>query len=287
MPEPGLLGLAIVGGLLRVSPALLWATVGDCLTQRGGHFNLGLEGIVACGAMTAVLVAGVSGDPWSGVAAAAAAGGVLALAFCLCCLLPRVNELAVGISLLIAGIALARFVGEGLGSAPTVMLPGYGLDGFRLSALLPLGLLLAVALAWVLGFTRAGLLVTACGDRGADVGMGLAGVSPRVVRAIATTVGGMCGGVGGASLGLSYPGGWSDELTIGFGVTAVTLSFLAGTRPLLALAAALAFSALLALGPALQVAYGTGNYHLVNTLPYLLALLVLVVSRRKAMLKAT
>lgn len=285
MLDWGVLALALVGGVLRISPALVWAAVGDCLTQRCGHFNLGLEGIVACGAVVAVLVAGISGQPWLGVVAAAAAGSALAVVFCLCCMLPGVNQLAVGIALLIAGVALARFVGEGLAAAPTVLLPVFKLAGDRqavlqFSALLPLGVGLAVGFAWALRTTRLGLLITAAGSAGADGGMRVVGLRPWLVRTAATAVGGACGGVGGACLGLFYPGGWSDQLATGIGIMALTLAFLARARPMLALLAALAFAALAALGPALQVVLGTGNYHLLNSLPYVVALVVLVLVSR-------
>lgn len=282
MSDWQLIALALGGGILRISPIFVWAMVGDCLTQRSGHFNLGLEGIIACSAMTAVLVAGISGSPWVGVVAAAGCGAVLALVFALCCLVTRVSELGVGIAMLVGGVALARFAGSGLTYEPTTLLPtfGSGENAFAISVMLPLGLLLGGVVAWVFAATRLGLLIDAVGDRQAADGLRLLGIRTRVVRIAATMFGGGCGGIGGACLGLYYPGGWSDYLAAGVGITALTLVFLVRARPLWALVAALLFAALAAVGPALQVTFGTSTYHLFNALPYLLALGALIGSSR-------
>ena len=278
MLELGL--LALVGGLLRISPALAWAVVGDCLTQRCGRFNLGLEGIIPCGAVAALALAHTSGSAWLGLAGAAAAGGILALAFSLCCSLPRVNDLAAGIAFLVGGVALAQFAGSAYVTVPVLPLPQIDLalmfgwsvsrGTLQVSVLLPAVVMLALMLAWFLRYTRIGLLITAAGCPGGVKSLRVIGVNPATVRLLSTTVGGACGGIGGATLVMFYPGGWSDHLATGAGITAVTLVFIVRTRPILALLVTFVFAALAALGLALQATWGTGNYHLLNALPFIL-----------------
>ena len=282
MTELYFFAITMFGGILRIGPALIWAVAGDCLTQRSGHFNLGLEGLIATSAMTAVLVS-TSSSPYMGVFIAALVGGVFALVFVLLSSLPRVNELGIGIALLVAGIAIAQFVGSSLIAKPITLLPSFhiGATHIEISIMLPLALLAIVGLSLVLAYSRFGILLLAVGDRVNEEKLKLTGMRPWLIRWYATIVGGMFGGVSGACLGLFYPGGWSDQLTTGIGIVTVTLVFLAKTKLWWATLAAILFSALSALGPALQVSFGISNFHLFNVLPYGVTLIVLALTHKK------
>lgn len=104
--------IAMTGGALRVSTPYLFVSLGETLTEKSGRVNLGLEGILVMGAMSGYGVAVLTGDPWLGVLAAGSAGAVLGLLHGLICNLPRVNDVAVGISLFIFGTGLAFFLGK-------------------------------------------------------------------------------------------------------------------------------------------------------------------------------
>lgn len=282
-----LLLAALLGGVLRISPALAWVAVGDCLSQRSGRFNIGLEGIVPCGAVAALAAADAGGGAAAGVAGAALAGCVLGLAFALCCALPRVNELAVGIAFLVGGTALARFAGGPFTALPVPEVAAVDLAAlfgaawsrgtFEVSALLPLALVLALALAWALANTRAGVLLGAAGGAGGDAALAAVGASAERLRVLAVSAGGACAGVGGASLVMFYPRGWSDHLADGVGISALVLVFLARSRPVVAFVAALAFSAVASAGLVLQTALGSQAHHFLNALPYAAVLLALLV----------
>lgn len=281
-----LLLAALVGGVLRISPALAWAAVGDCLAQRSGRFNIGIEGIVPCGAVAALAAADAAGGAAAGVAGGALAGAVLGLAFALCCALPRVNELAVGIAFLVGGTALARFAGGPLTGLPVPELAAFDLAAlfgsggargtYEVSVLLPLALLLALALAWMLANTRAGMLLCAAGGANGDAALAAVGVRAERLRVLAVSAGGACAGIGGASLVMFYPRGWSDHLADGVGISALVLVFLARSRPVAAFVAALAFSAIASAGLALQAALGSEAHHFLNALPYAAVLLALM-----------
>jgi len=144
----------------------------------------------------------------------------------------------------------------------------------QLNALVPLGVVLAVLLWWGFARTRAGLLVRMAGDS-AQATRAL-GYSVSGLRIAATTAGGFIAGLGGASLTLFYPGSWNEGISSGQGLIAVALVIFARWSPLRCVGAALLFGGAGAIGPALQ-SIGVGwGYHLFNTVPYVLTLVILV-----------
>src|SRR3954452_16184697 len=92
--------LAVLGGAIRVSTPFLFVSLGECLTERSGRINLGLEGILVMGAMSGYGVAYLSGSPWLGVLVAGVAGLLLGTLHGAVCSLPRVNDIAVGSGLM-------------------------------------------------------------------------------------------------------------------------------------------------------------------------------------------
>src|SRR5664279_2592700 len=95
--------IAVFGGAIRVSTPFLFVSLGECITEKSGRINLGLEGILVMGAMTGYAVSFVTGNPWFGVLAAGIAGFFLGLLHGLICNLPKVNDIAVGIGLMLFG----------------------------------------------------------------------------------------------------------------------------------------------------------------------------------------
>ena len=114
MSDIGLWGvpLAVLGGALRVSTPFLFVSLGETITERSGRINLGLEGILVMGAMSGYAVSYWTGSPWAGVLAAGIAGLLLGLLHGLICNLPRVNDIAVGIGIMLFGTGLAFFLGK-------------------------------------------------------------------------------------------------------------------------------------------------------------------------------
>src|SRR5437773_3179516 len=91
------LALAIVGGAIRVGTPFLFVSLGECLTEKSGRVNLGLEGTLVMGAMAGYGISYLSGSPWLGVLVAGAAGAILGGLHAVICNRPRVNAVAVGI----------------------------------------------------------------------------------------------------------------------------------------------------------------------------------------------
>lgn len=278
----------IVGGALRVGAPFLFVSLGECLTEKSGRINLGLEGVLVLSAMAAFGASYLSGSPWIGVVAAALTGALLATLHGVLCSLPRVNDIATGIALMLLGMGLAFYLGKPLIQPQAPQLPAIALgewsssaavrSALQVNALVPIGLAIAVALWWAFANTRAGLLVRLAGDS-ASATRAL-GYSVAGIRIAATAAGGMIAGLGGASLTLFYPGSWNEGISSGQGLIAVALVIFARWSPLRCVGAALLFGGAGAIGPALQsIGIGWG-YHLFNIVPYLLTLLILVITCR-------
>ena len=276
--------LAVVGGALRVGTPFLFVSLGECLTEKSGRINLGLEGVLVFSAMAAFGGAYVTGLPWLGVLAACICGALLAMLHGLLCSLPRVSDIATGIALMLLGAGLAFYLGKPLIQPQAPQIPSLPLSAWSSSpavqtalsvnALFPIGVLLAGLLAWGFKNTRWGLVVRMAGDS-SDAARAL-GYSVNGVRIAATMVGGAIAGFGGASLSLYYPGSWNEGLSSGQGLIAVALVIFARWHPWRCLGAALLFGGAGAIGPALQSVGVSGGYYLFNAMPYVLTLIILV-----------
>ena len=106
--------LGVVGGAIRISTPFLFVSLGECLTEKSGRVNLGLEGTLVMGAMAAYGVSYLTGSPWLGVLTAGVAGVALGALHAFLCARPRVNDVAVGIALMLFGVGLAFFLGKPL-----------------------------------------------------------------------------------------------------------------------------------------------------------------------------
>src|SRR6267143_4497306 len=104
--------IAVLGGAVRVSTPFLFVSLGECITERSGRINLGLEGTLVMGAMCAYATSYLTGSPWLGVLAAGLSGAIMGALHAAVCGLPRVNDIAVGIALFLFGTGLAFFLGK-------------------------------------------------------------------------------------------------------------------------------------------------------------------------------
>jgi simple sugar transport system permease protein len=284
----------ILGGSLRVGAPFLFVSLGECITEKAGRINLGLEGVLVLSAMAGFGGSWLSGSVWIGVLFAMVAGGLLAGLHGVLCSLPRVNDVATGIALMLLGMGLAFYLGKPLIQPQAPQLPPIELGNWssspavkaalQINPLVPLGVLLASVLWWAFANTRMGLLVRMAGDS-AEAARSL-GYSVSGIRIAATAAGGVIAGLGGACLTLFYPGSWNEGVSSGQGLIAVALVIFARWSPLRCVAAALLFGGAGAIAPALQsVGIGWG-YHLFNIVPYVLTLLILVVSCKPGQLAA-
>ncbi len=276
--------LAVLGGAMRVSTPFLFVSLGECITERSGRINLGLEGTLVMGAMSGYGVSYLTGSPWLGVLAAGVVGSAMGALHASICGLPRVNDIAVGIALMLFGTGLAFYLGKPLiePSAPMLSSIDFGWwssipdvrAALHINVLFLIGVALAPILVWALRTTKWGLIVRTVGES-ADAARAM-GYSVNHVRLGATMFGGFLAGIGGSFLSLYYPGSWNEGLSSGQGITAVALVIFARWNPMLCLWASLLFGGAAALGPALQSVGMTEGYQLFNAAPYILTLLIMI-----------
>jgi general nucleoside transport system permease protein len=276
--------IAMLGGAIRVSTPFMFVALGECLTEKSGRVNLGLEGTLVLGAMVAYAISYHTGSPWIGIVAAGVAGSVLGAMHGSICKLPKVNDVAVGIAMMLFGTGVAFFFGKPYIQPTAPRLPSIPLGAWSDNASLksaldvnPLffvGILIAIAMGWALRNTRWGLVVRTVGDSAAAARA--MGISVDLVRFLTTTVGGFLAGVGGAFLSLSYPGSWNQGLSSGQGLMAVALVIFARWNPLRCVVAALLFGGAGAIGPALQSIGITQGYYFFNAAPYILTLIIMI-----------
>jgi len=278
--------IAVLGGAVRVSTPFLFVSLGECLTERSGRINLGLEGTLVMSAMVGYGTSYLTGSPWLGVLAAGATGAVLGGVHAAICGLPKVNDIAVGIALMLFGVGLAFYLGKPLIQPKANILPAIDLGwwssipqlqaALRINVLFLIGVVLAPFLVWALKSTRWGLILRTAGES-ADATRAM-GYSVNWIRMRATMTGGFLAGIGGSFLSLYYPGNWNEGLSSGQGITAVALVIFARWNPMLCFWASLLFGGAAALGPALQSVQITWGYHLFNAAPYFLTLLIMIIT---------
>ncbi|MSP21065.1 MAG: ABC transporter permease [Alphaproteobacteria bacterium] len=276
--------LAVAAGAIRTGTPFLFVSLGELLTEKSGRINLGLEGTLVMGAMAGYGVSYTSGSPWLGVLVAGFAGVAFGFLHASLCSLPRVNDIAVGIALMLFGTGLAFFLGKPYVQPQAAILPALDLGAWsdsaavrsalRINVLFLVGAALAPLLLWALKNTRLCMIVRMTGDS-SDAARA-SGYSVTLVRMGATMAGGFLAGVGGSFLSLYYPGSWNEGLSSGQGITAVALVIFARWNPMYCFYAALLFGGASALGPALQATGITEGYYLFNAAPYILTLVILV-----------
>ncbi len=276
--------LAILAGAIRVSTPFIFVSLGETITERSGRINLGLEGTLVFGAMTAYAVAVMTGSPWLGVLAAMAAGAVFGLIHGWICKWPKVNEIAIGIAMMQFGLGLAFFLGKAFIQPAAPHLPAIPLGfwssmpqiqaALNINVLFIIGAVLAFVLWWAFKNTRVGLILRVVGDS-TDAARAM-GINPDRVRLLATAVGGSLAAIGGAYLSLYYPGSWNEGISSGQGLMAVALVIFARWNPIGCFLAALLFGGAGALGPALQSVGVTQGYYLFYAAPYVLTLVIMI-----------
>lgn len=284
------LPLAILGGAIRVSTPFMFVSLGECITEKSGRINLGLEGNLVLGAMAGYGVSYWSGSPWLGVFAAGIAGMLFGALHGTLCSIKRVNDTAIGISLMVLGTGLAFFLGKPLVEPKAPPLPSIDLGfwssipqvraALNVNALFFVGIFLAFAIYVFLNRTGWGLMLRTVGD--SEDAAKAQGFPILRTRIFATMAGGFLAGVGGSFLSLSYPGSWSEGLSSGQGIMAVALVIFARWRSLRALGASLLFGGAGAIGPALQGMGITGYYYLFNAAPYVLTLAIMIASTSRS-----
>jgi simple sugar transport system permease protein len=285
--------IASLSRTLAYGTPLLFATLGEIYAERAGVLNLGVEGMMIIGALSAFAVASTTGNPWLGVLVAAVVSGAFSLIHAFASITLRANQVVSGLALTMLGLGLSGVLGrrwEGrplLNPLDKVSIPGLrsipvlGPALFEDQTLLVyIGIVLAIVLWFVLYRTRIGISVRAVGEDPATADS--LGVSVARVRYLCVALGGVLAGIGGAYLSVAYRPSWTDGMTAGMGWIVIALTIFAFWNPLLGLFGAYFFALLFHLSFRLQAWLAP---ELLKAMPYVLAIIVLVVVARGTLQK--
>lgn len=284
--------ISILTVTIHAGTSLVFATVGEIFTERSGILNLGLEGIMIVGAMTAFAAVFHSQSLIVGLLAAMFVGALLAAIHALLTISLRTDQVVTGLALTLFGTGLASFLGQRLGPGgkplvgqvgpkfTKVALPGLSEIPYLGESLfnqdpMVYAMYIMVPLAWYYIYkTRPGLHVRAVGESPATADA--MGISVTRTRYAYTILGGVLIGLGGAHLSLAYTPGWTENLTGGRGWIAIALVIFATWNPLRAVIGAVLFGGVNAVQFRLQAAGTTIPAAFLGMLPYLLTIVVLV-----------
>ena len=244
--------IAVLITVVGASTPILFAGLGELVTEKSGVLNLGVEGMMLVGAIAAFATMDVTGNPWLAVLVAAGGAALVSMIFAVLTLSLSANQVATGLALTIFGTGLSTLMGQGFtghgipifGSVfpEALATDRFGRVLFSYSPLVYFAFIMVALVAWFLRRTRPGLILRAVGEN--DLSAHSIGYSVIGVRYAAVAFGGAMAGIGGAYFPLVLTPQWSEGLTGGRGWIAIALVVFAGWRPVWLLACAYFFGLL-------------------------------------------
>ena len=276
--------ISVLTRTLIAGTPLLLGTLGEIITERSGVLNLGVEGMMAVGAMSAFTVTLITGSPWLGLLAAVLAGALAAGLHAFVCVSLRANQVVSGLALTMLGLGVSGLFGRPFIGRPlpqklnAVRIPGLaeipvvGRIFFSQDPLFYLAVVLGILLWILLSRTRWGIQIRSVGENPAAAEV--QGVDVARVRYLCVVLGGALAGMAGAHLSLVYSKSWTEGLTGGRGWIVIALTIFALWNPLRAFLGAFLFGYIFVLQYLLQPIGVPPN--LLAMMPYLATLAVLL-----------
>lgn len=273
----------LVSMVVSAGTPLLLSALGEIYAERSGVLNLGVEGMMALGAVAAFYSTLVTKEPFFGLIVAILAGLALASIHAFISISIHSNQVVSGLALSMLGVGLSSLIGKSLIGVPLKQtisrievpllkeIPIVG--GFFVQGSLTYASYFMVLLLWFILFkTKIGVYVRMVGEnpRVADT----VGVNVSTVRYACTLFGGALAGLGGAYLSIYYTPAWIEGMTAGQGWIALALVIFSAWNPLYAIVGAYLFGGIRVLQYRLQP-YGFSP-PLLQTLPYISTIIVLV-----------
>ena len=271
--------------VITAATPLVFAAIGELVTEKSGVLNLGVEGMMLVGAVAAFATATVTGSYILAILAAAAAGGFLAFLLGILTLSLMANQVATGLALTLFGVGLSALVGQDFVGEPIDAIAKLNIAGltdipvvgpilFGQDPLVYLSFVMVALVSWFLYKTKAGLVLRAVGDSH-DAAHSI-GYSVIGIRYLAVLFGGAMSGIGGAYLSLAYTPMWAENMTAGRGWIALALIVFATWKPGLVLVGAYMFGGITILQLHAQAAGLDVPSQVLSMLPYLATIIVLV-----------
>lgn len=262
--------------VLQYATPIALAAMGETVGQKAGIINVGLEGTMLSGAFVGAMTTMATKNPWLGLLAAVATGVLISLILGWFCVRQAADQVVVGTAINLALLGLTGTLyrlhfGQSNQLIDVAKLPSAG----GIDAVMILTVLLAIAGWWVINRTSWGLVLRAAGEYPAAVEAG--GFRIERIQFGALAVNGMMAGLAGAYLSLGIVGTFTDNMTAGRGFVAIALVTFGRWNPVGVLGAALLIGYIDSLQFKFQASGSSVPYPLLLALPYIVALLVLVV----------
>ena len=279
--------------IITAAMPLVYAGLGELVAERSGVLNLGVEGMMAVGAVVGFIAGYATGVPVLGLLASIVAGMAMASLFALLTLILVANQVASGLALTLFGLGLSAMIGDTYISVPglglsRIHIPGlsdipfFGPILFGEDPLVYLAIALAIGLGWFLFRTRGGLILRATGDNHSSAHA--LGYNVARTRFLAVLFGGACAGLAGGYLSIVYTPQWVPNMTAGRGWIALALVVFGTWLPFRVAIGALLFGAISILQLSAQGHGIAIPPQFLAALPYLTTVVVLVVISRNRML---
>ncbi len=286
----GFLSAAIIAGT-----PLLFATLGEIFTEKAGHLNLGVEGMMYMGAIVGFIVGLNTHNPLLAMFGAIIAGGLGAFLYAFLTVSLRVNQTVCGLTLTIFGEGFASFLGQrvmgsivpgdiksffaakpipGLSAIPYI-----GEIFFKQDIFVYFGYLTIIAATYYLFRTKKGLNLRAVGESAAAADA--SGINVTLYKYVHILLGGALCGLGGAYMSLVTVPVWQEHIISGRGWIAVALVIFASWNPIKAMIGAFLFGGLSILGFRLQSMGIQISQYLIDMLPYAATIVIVIISTRK------
>ncbi|MFA7591197.1 MAG: ABC transporter permease [Sphaerochaetaceae bacterium] len=262
----------LLAATIAMGTSLTYATLGEIYTEKTGILNLGMEGTMLMGALTAFATAYNTGSLFLGLAGAIVIGAIFSAIHAFLSITMRANQVVSGLSITMFGTGLANFLGQRLGPQTNnfnlvgmnlqskfnnIAIPGLHkipvIGAFFDVSLLTYALYLIIPFAWFYMYkTKYGLAIRSVGE--APRTASAMGLNVARIRYLYTIIGGMFAGLGGACLSLSFTPSWNDNMTGGKGWIVIALVIFATWNPGKAVLGTLVFGGITSLQFSLQAA---------------------------------
>jgi len=277
--------ISVAQRTLIAGTPLLLGTIGEIICERSGILNLGVEGVMSIGAVTAFIVTFYTNSPWLGLYAAVFAGMAISMVHAFASITLQSNQVVSGLALTMLGLGISGLVGKPYVGKPLEIkmqtfpipvlsdIPFAGPIFFDQSPFLYMAILLAVATWFTLEHTRIGIKIRSTGEN--PKATEAQGVNVSLIRYACVLAGGAFSGLAGAHLSISYSKSWIEGMTAGRGWIVIALTIFALWNPMRAMIGAFLFGGIFVLQYLLQPLGVSPNF--LAMLPYLTTLMVLLV----------
>lgn len=282
--------LPVLVGTLAAATPLIFAGLGELVTERTGVLNLGVEGMMLIGAVAGFAAAAETGyGAAAGLPAGALAGAAASMVFAFFALSLAANQAACGLALTIFSVGLSAFIGQHYvsyslpGLQPLIIpllsdIPWIGPIFFKQNYVVYLSFIAFIGVAWTLAKTRLGLLLKAVGE--SPEAAHAIGYPVLAIRYGAVAFGGAMAGIGGAYLSTVYTPLWVQNMIAGRGWISIALVVFATWKPTRLLLGAYLFGLVTILQFHAQGLGISVPVQLLAALPYLATIVVLVIISR-------